>query len=186
MNKSNLLKISQTLFSERLILRQVSEKDVSDILHLRSNEVVTKFIERPLMKTEKEALAFISARIKDVSENKNYYWGIVLKSNNKLIGTICLWNISEDKKYAEIGYDLHPSCFNKGYMTEAINEVIEFGFSKINLLTIEAFTQYQNLSSIKVLGKNNFVLQSERREENFPKNRIYALKSVDYFIKKVK
>ncbi len=186
MNNSHLLKISQTLTTERLILRQVSEKDASDIFFLRSNEVVTKFIERAKMKTEKEALTFISDRIKDVSENKIYYWGITIKSNKNLIGTICLWNISEDKKYAEIGYDLNPSYYNKGYMTEAIKSVIEFGFSKINLLTIEAFTQYQNLSSIKVLEKNNFILQSERREDGFPKNRIYTLKSVDYFVKKVK
>jgi hypothetical protein len=50
------------------------------------------------MKSEKEALKFIFDRKKYNAENKLFYWGITLKSNKKLIGNICLWNISDDRK----------------------------------------------------------------------------------------
>jgi ribosomal-protein-alanine N-acetyltransferase len=177
MNSSHSLTSFSTLTSERLILRNVLNSDALDILNLRSNELVTQYIDRPKMKSEKEALKFIFDRKKDNAENKLFYWGITLKSNKKLIGTICLWNISDDRKYAEIGYDLIPEYHHKGYMNEAIINVLEFGFKEINFKTIEAFTSFKNNSSIKLLEKNNFKLQKDRRDEGFPNNRIYTLKA---------
>jgi len=166
-----------TLTSERLLLRNLLEDDALEILNLRSNELVTKYIDRPKMKSEKEALAFIFNRKKDNTENKFFYWGITVKSTKKLIGTICLWNISDDRKYAEIGYDLIPEYHHKGYMNEALINVIEFGFKEINFTTIEAFTSYKNKNSIKLLERINFKLQKDRKDEGFPNNRIYTLKS---------
>ena len=93
-----------------------------------------------------------------------------------MIGTVCLWNFSEDKRYAEIGYELLPTYFGNGYMDETIKEVVKFGFETIELQTIEAFTHYGNASSIKLLEKNKFILQEKRRDEGFPNNRIYSLK----------
>ncbi|MFT4801608.1 MAG: ribosomal-protein-alanine N-acetyltransferase [Flavobacteriaceae bacterium] len=177
MNSSHSLTSFSTLTSERLILRNVLNSDALDILNLRSNELVTQYIDRPKMKSEKEALKFIFDRKKDNAENKLFYWGITLKSNKKLIGTICLWNISDDRKYAEIGYNLIPEYHHKGYMNEAIINVLEFGFKEINFKTIEAFTSFKNNSSIKLLEKNNFKLQKDRRDEGFPNNRIYTLKA---------
>ena len=175
MNSSYSLQAFPIISSERLILRNVLESDALDILNLRSNDLVIKYIDRPKMKTKEEALKFILDRKKDNDENKVFYWGITLKSNKKLIGTICLWNFSEDKKYAEIGYDLLPEYHNKGYMNEALINVLEFGFIEKNITTIEAFTSYKNNSSIKLLEKNNFKLQEDRREEGFPDNRIYTI-----------
>lgn len=177
MNKSYSLPTFPFLTSERLLLRNVLESDSLAILNLRSNDLVIKYIARPKMKTKEEALKFILDRKKDNAENKVYYWGITLKSNEKLIGTICLWNFSEDKKYAEIGYDLLPKYHHKGFMNEALINVLEFGFKEKNITTIEAFTSYKNISSIKLLEKNSFKLQKERRDEGFPNNRIYTLKS---------
>ena len=162
--------------SERLSLRAISRSDASTILTLRSDDYVTKFIARPKMKSEKEALQFISDRKKDNANYKVFYWAIELKSNNKMIGTVCLWNFSKDKKYAEIGYELLPTYFGNGYMDEAIKEVVKFGFKTIELQTIEAFTHYDNVSSIKLLEKNKFILQVKRRDEGFPNNRIFSLK----------
>ena len=52
------------------------------------------FIERPAAKDPEEAKAFIQK----ITENKSYYWGITLKENGKMIGTICFWNLSADRK----------------------------------------------------------------------------------------
>lgn len=62
-------------------------------------------------------------------------------------------------------------------MNEALINVIEFGFKEINFTTIEAFTSYKNKNSIKLLERNNFKLQKNRKDEGFPNNRIYTLKS---------
>ena len=110
------------LDTTRLLLRQLKETDVSAIYSLRSNEQVNQFLDRPTAKDPEEAKAFIQK----ITENKSYYWGITLKEDGNLIGTICFWNLSADRKSAELGYELHPDYQGKGYMDEAIKEVIGF------------------------------------------------------------
>ena len=43
-------------------------------------------------------------------------------------------------------------------MDEALKSVVNFGFSKLNLSTIEAFTHNENESSLKLLKKNEFYI----------------------------
>ena len=97
------------LDTTRLLLRQLKETDVSAIYSLRSNEQVNQFIDRPTAKDQEEAKAFIQK----ILEKKSYYWGITLKENGKMIGTICFWNLSADTKSAELGYELHPDYQGK-------------------------------------------------------------------------
>lgn len=165
------------LKTNSLLLRNISESDAPQILFLRSNDIVTKFIERPKMKTLQEAKQLIFDRIKDNKNKKIYYWAITQKEKQELIGTICFWNFSEDRLTAEIGYDLNPEYFNKGIMSEAIKEVIDFGFKTLKLSRIEAFTQVKNTASINLLEKNLFVLQTKRIDKGFPKNRIFVLEN---------
>ena len=55
------------------------------------------------METAQAHLQLISAELRN---GKSVTWGITRKESNDLIGTICLWNFSADKKTAEVGYDL--------------------------------------------------------------------------------
>ena len=68
MNNTDSLTSFPILTSERLMLRNVLYSDFLDILNLRSNELVTQYIDRPKMKTEEEALKFIFDRKKDNAE----------------------------------------------------------------------------------------------------------------------
>ncbi len=175
MNK--VKQVFQTLETKRLQLRKPIEEDVPQIFYLRSNDTVNQYILRAKQKELKEALSFINDRNKDIENGKIYYWAITLKGVQELIGSICLWNFSEDKTVAEIGYDLHPDYFHKGIMTEAILEVIEFGFNKLHLRSIEAFTHNENTNSIKLLEKSGFIYAPSRIDEGFPHNHIYVLKN---------
>ena len=64
-----------------------------------------------------------------------------------------MWNFSSDRKTAELGYDLLPEFFNKGIMSEALQQVILFGQETLKLNTIEAYTHQDNSNSIKLLEK---------------------------------
>ncbi len=163
------------LTTERLLLRKLAIEDAPQILFLRSDETVNKYIKRKPMTSLKLAKQFIVDRNKDISKKAIYYWAITLKDNPQLIGTICFWNLSGDKTYAEIGYDLMPEFQHKGIMNEAFKKVFLFGIETLKLHKIEAFTQYKNKSSIKLLLKNKFIFQENRKDEGFPDNRIYLL-----------
>ncbi|WP_158838383.1 GNAT family N-acetyltransferase [Polaribacter sp. L3A8] len=163
------------LETERLTLRALNLEDAKAIFGLRANKEVNEYIKREPPKNLSESRAFIDEISNLIAENKGIFW--VLQSNNslELLGTIGLRNFDVADNYAEIGYEIHPDYQERGYMTEAFEEVLEYGFDKLGLKTIEAFTHKNNLASITLLHKLDFDLQTERVDENVEDNRIYKL-----------
>ena len=160
-------------FTERLILRTLTEQDSQDIFEIRSNPEINKFLQRDPPKNSFEALEFILNIKRNSANNEIVFWGISLQNNPKLIGTICLWKFSEDRKTAELGYELLPEYQGKGMMSEAVNFVLNYGFKDLNLGRIEAFTNRNNSDSIKLLQNLKFIFDKDRRDEKFPENLIF-------------
>lgn len=165
------------LTTERLLLRSLKATDKKEIFILRSDPDINKYIGRAKPKNIKEALQFIRKRNEDIKENKALYWAITFKENLKLIGTVCLWNISEDRKTAEIGYELFPHSQGKGIMDEAIKKLIGFAFQTLDMHILEAFTNKNNLKSISLLLRNNFSHVPGRKDEDDINNVIFILKN---------
>jgi ribosomal-protein-alanine N-acetyltransferase len=163
------------LTTERLILRCLELSDDQLLFKLRSNENVNKYIVRPKQKDIKEIRAFISKINDEINNNEWIYWVISLKDDPTLIGDICLWNFSDEKTVAEIGYELDPAFHGKGIMSEAIEKTIEFGFKEIELNTIEAYTHKKNNDSTKLLQKYNFIQDAERIDKENTDNIIFTL-----------
>ena len=93
-NKNYNLKIK----TKRLLLRKLKQSDWEVISYLRSNHDVNKFVKRPSAETKEKALEFIS-KISNGTKKKNfYYWCVSEKRNIEMIGSVCLWNFSKDKK----------------------------------------------------------------------------------------
>lgn len=168
------------LLSENLCLNRVTTKDAAVIYFLRSNEHVGKYIARKPQSNIQEAVKFINDRTEDVAIGKICYWGVFFKDSAELIGTICLWNFNKTKTVAEIGYDLVPKYQGNGYMTQAVALVLDFGFRILHLQQIDAFTQIENAASIKLLVNKGFVLNTNRKDLDVPKNNIYELLQKDY------
>jgi [ribosomal protein S5]-alanine N-acetyltransferase len=145
------------LTTERLNLRCISENDANSLTILRSDNEVNKYLDRPKTTTFYDTQLFIQKILRGVVEKTNYYWIITQKEDELLIGTICFWNFSEDKKTAEIGYELLPFFHGKGIMQEAIMSVIDFGFRNLGLTKILAFPKENNQNSIKLLEKVGFL-----------------------------
>jgi ribosomal-protein-alanine N-acetyltransferase len=163
------------LETERLILRELNLDDAKAIFGLRTNKEVNEFIDRKTPNNLSEARAFIDMISNLASNNKGVFWVIQSKSNHQLVGTIGLRNFEDEENYAEIGYELDPIYHQKGFMSEAFEEITNFGFQNLELNTIEAFTHQNNIASIALLEKQKFVLDPERRDEGFENNRSYRL-----------
>jgi len=141
-----------TLKTERLVLRQLLDSDVEEIFSLRSDPIINKYLGRQPSKTLEDALAFI----KSIKNNELLYWAITLAGNEKLIGTICLFDISAELKKCEIGYELLNNYQGQGIMIEATKKIIEYAAQTLGLKTIDAFTHKDNQGSTKLLQKLNF------------------------------
>ncbi|MFP3592819.1 GNAT family N-acetyltransferase [Chryseobacterium sp. SIMBA_038] len=164
------------LETERLQLKEINESYVEDILKIRSNEIINQFVQRNSPKNNYDALQFILTIKERTQNNETFYWGISLKDQPNLIGTICLWKFSDDKKQAEVGYELLPDYHRKGIMSEALTAVVNFGFNTLNLQEIVAMTNKFNENSKGILLKHDFILEEERKDEGFPDNLVFSLK----------
>ncbi len=159
-----------TITTERLILRQLTMDDINDLFWLRSNELVGKYIPRPPYKSVDEASAFIPKIDTNIANNESILWGITLKNENKIIGTICLWNIHKEHYRGEVGYELHPDFWNRGIMQESLVAIINYGFQDMKLHSIEAVINPDNAATIKLLERNHFVKEAHFKENFFHKN----------------
>lgn len=166
------------LKSARLTLRQIQESDSNEILYLRSDASINKYIDRPensKTKTLDDAIKFINQIQGYIKDGKSISWGITLIGKDEVIGSICLWNFSKDKKTAEIGYDLSTHYHGKGIMSEAMISILDFGFTKLNLDKIEAYTHHANESSRKLLERNGFKLIEGKTDDHDPNNIVLQL-----------
>ena len=166
------------LETERLYLRRVDVKDVNEIIALRSNPETMKYIPRPLVKTIEDALEHIAMMDAKIENNEGINWAITQKGNPKLIGVIGHYRIKPEHYRAEIGYMLLPEFSGKGIISEAVKEVVNYGFKGMQLHSIEAVIDPENNASAKVLEKNGFVKEAHLKENEFFEGRF--LDSVIY------
>lgn len=167
----------QNLETNRLLLRRVNVDDVEEIIALRGNPKTMKYIPRPLVKTIEDALEHIALIEAKIETNEGINWAITLKDNPKLIGIIGHYRIKPEHYRAEIGYMILPEFNGMGIVTEAIKEVVNYGFNQMQLHSIEAVIDPENRASEKVLLKNGFV-----KEAHFIENEYYDGKFLDSVI----
>jgi len=166
-----------TLFTPQLQLRQITDEDADEILFLRSNEITMRYIDKVRMTSREEALELIQKFTDGINSGTGITWGISMKNDNRFIGTIGYWRLIPEHHRAEIGYILHPEYTGRGIMSEAIKEIIRYGFQEMNLHSIEANTNPENVASQKLLEKFGFV-----REAYFKENYFYNGKFLDSVI----
>ena len=152
------------LATERLTLRQLNIEDENEIFSLRSDERVNEFLDRKRPEQLKMRENLIKILMEEIARNKWIYWAITLIGKSTLIGTICLWKISNDRSKAEIGFELLPGYQEKGIMQEALSGIIEFGFENMKLLTLEGDVTPNNLKSIRLLKRIGFIYDRKLKE----------------------
>ncbi|QOG04273.1 GNAT family N-acetyltransferase [Flavobacterium sp. MDT1-60] len=159
------LQTSPILISERLTLRKLSKNDSEEILQLRSDKEINKFLDRKPSKTVEDALNFITSIIENES-GELFYWAITKTGEDKPIGTICLFDFLGDLRKCEIGYELLTEYHGQGIMIEAAKKVIEYAIKTLELKTIDALTHKDNQSSTKLLQKLHFKKLDDIVEHN--------------------
>ncbi|WP_312296361.1 GNAT family N-acetyltransferase [Chryseobacterium sp.] len=163
------------LETERLILKEIDESYTDDILKIRSNSYINQYVKRNSPKNNYETLEFILHIKNKRRNNEMLFWGISFKDQRNLIGTICLWNFSDDRQTAEVGYELLPDYHKKGIMSETLQGVLKFGFEVLNLQTILAYTHQSNEASQSLLLKHHFILEEGKKDNKNSENVIFRL-----------
>jgi ribosomal-protein-alanine N-acetyltransferase len=105
--------------------------------------------------------------VNDYALKGSIFWVITLRDDDTAIGECCLWNFDPGFHCAEIGYEMQAGYWNKGLMSEALSEVLAYGFLEMGLHRIEASPFADNVRSQKLLLKLGFKLEGTLRERHF-------------------
>ncbi len=164
------------LKADKLILKKLNLEDRNEIFAIRSNKEIAKYLDRPSCKSLDEADSFILKINSGIEKGEWFYWGICVEPNKKIIGTICLWNISDDGLNVEIGFELFPEYQGKGFMSKAIKLVLNFAFNVAKFEIINGETVAENSKSINIMKKFGFVRNQNSSDQQ-------KSKWINYFLK---
>jgi ribosomal-protein-alanine N-acetyltransferase len=155
------------LQTERLILRSITYADTQCIFDIRSDKDLMRFIPRPMAKNMNDAKEVIRVMIDFIEAKEGVNWAITRKDSNDLIGTIGIYQFNSEDSKCELGYMLRKDFHNKGLMTEAISEVLNYSFRVLGFNTVEAVIDPANEPSEKVLLKTGFKKDSHFIESEY-------------------
>lgn len=151
-----------TLYTDRLIIRPLSVLDADDMYEYAKTPLVGPTAGWPPHTSLTDTLYVIKSMNTIKTPYELGVWAIVLKENQKMIGTIELYNYYKGFK-AELGYSINPNYWGNGFATEAATEVLHFGFNYLDLKRIEAGTFLSNIQSQRVCEKLGFVKEGVAR-----------------------
>jgi ribosomal-protein-alanine N-acetyltransferase len=154
------------LDTERLILKSVSPSLIHEIFETKEKNEIKCFFN-----ADETAFAKLQIMHEKGMETFNlslYYFLIVSRESNEIIGECGFhtWNINHRR--AEVFYFLKKdSDKQKGFMSEALPCVINYGFTTMNLHRIDAKIAAWNIPSVKLILKNGFIKEGTLREDYF-------------------
>jgi ribosomal-protein-alanine N-acetyltransferase len=144
------------LETERLILREITKADCEDIFACFSNNDVTRYYGQESFQNIEQAEQLIEFFSKNYNEKRGIRWGIERKGIKGIIGTVGFNAWLPKHKRAEIGYEVHPEQWRKGYISEAVCKVLSYGFEVMDLTRIGAVVFIDNEASNNLITKIGF------------------------------
>lgn len=159
------------LRTQRLVLRQVVPQDADEMLFLRSDPTIMKYMDREPLHNTGEAALFIRMITDSLNRAEGITWGISLHDDPRLLGTIGFWRLMKEHYRAEIGYLLHPDFWGQGLVSEALTATLNYGFDVMKLHSVEANVNPDNKASVRALEKAGFVQEAYFHENYFYKGR---------------
>ncbi|MFA6261963.1 MAG: GNAT family protein [Bacteroidia bacterium] len=154
------------LKTERLKLRELLLADLKKIHELHSSPETDKFNTLGIPDTIEVTHQLISEWLATQDELPRRKFVFCAENIEKeFIGLIGL-NIGKPTyRNAEVWFKFHPKFWNQGFATEAVNRILQFSFTVLNLHRIEAGCAVENLASKRVLEKVGMIKEGQCRKK---------------------
>lgn len=157
-----------TLTTQHFTLRAISIEDAPAIYAMRSNSDIMRYIPIPLAQHLTDAEQLIHNFQTGIANGTSINWGITHTSSSpqaELIGIIGFVRINIPHYRAEIGYIISQKMWNKGVISEVMPVVLRYGFEIMQLHSIVAIIDPNNIASQRVLQKAGFVQEAHFKED---------------------
>jgi RimJ/RimL family protein N-acetyltransferase len=140
-------------------LKLLEETDAESLAKYANDKEISQFTLLPSPYTIDNANWFIRESNKKYQEKQSCELAIYHKENSEVIGVIGLTKLNFSEKNAELGYWLAKPYHGKKIMTQAVDLMINYGFTVLNLNSIYAKVMEPNIPSANLLEKKGFMLE---------------------------
>ena len=159
------------LETERLIMRPMLHEDAEALFDMDKNPEVHKYLWQKPFTTIEQIHDYISNIRNQYESNGIGRFSTIIKETNELIGWTGIKYINDHVEngktnFYDYGYRLNKKSWNKGYATEASKAWLDYGFNKMNIEEMNAYTHFENGASNHVLQKVGFNFVENYQDEN--------------------
>ncbi len=142
-----------TLRTERLVLRPFVLDDAPRVQLLAGAwEVADTMAGIPHPYPDGAAEQWIAGHAQAFRDGSNAPFAVCLASG-ELVGTVSLMGFGSEHRRAELGYWVGVEYWGKGYCTEAVRELVRYGFDTLGLNRVFGQHLKRNPASGRVMAK---------------------------------
>ena len=136
---------------------------------------------------------YVQSKLKKIGMRKNSKkeegatFAIIESKTDKLIGSCGIDEINNIRRTATLGIFIgDDEARNKGYGTEVIKLLLDFGFNYLNLHSIQLHVMAFNKRAIRCYEKGGFKEVGRRREAYYLNGKYYDIITMDILKKEFK
>ena len=158
--------------TDRLVLREFVTDDWHDVLAYQSDPRYLRFY--PWTdRSEADVRDFVQMFVEQQAARprRKFQLAITLQNQEHVIGNCGIRRKPENEWEADIGYELAPEHWGRGYATEAALAIVDFGFRDLQLHRVWSRCIADNVSSARVLERVGFRPEGRLRENEYFKGR---------------
>lgn len=155
------------LETERIIMRDHIIEDLESHHQLLSDNEVMHYLQDIKTKSFEESKKNLCTAIEEINSEKRtlVFLRMIEKQTGRHIGEIgyTVTDFTSKGKFVHLGYFTHKNFWNKGYVTEALTEIMRFAFEDDNVYKISTGCLAENAGSERVMQKCGFIKEAEYR-----------------------
>jgi len=170
------MKLLKEINTQRILLREIEEKDLYNIYEYASDEDVARYMPWETHKSLDDTHNFIDTEIEKYKTNTSLNYAIVLKENNKMIGTAGCFEYKDGDKFAQGGYVINKKYWGMGLVPEAMKAIIEYLFNEKDVHRVYAKHYVGNEKSGRVMQKLGMKFEGTMEDSVFVKGKYITTK----------
>lgn len=147
--------MSERASSKVVTIRRLTMDDVSqEYLSWLNDPEVNRYLET---RHHPQSIDAIRTYVRSMIRSNDQHLFAICTANQHHIGNIKLGPVHPYHNYADVAYFIGDRRFwGRGCATEAISQIVDFGFTRLGLHRIQAGLYYSNAASRRALIKNGF------------------------------
>jgi RimJ/RimL family protein N-acetyltransferase len=157
--------MNKPIKTKKFTLRPFRMDDVQSVQkHVNDKAIIRNLSNLPFPYKLKDAKDWLKRKAKQYRQKDPDEIVFAIEINGEAVGSIGIHKIVRGHK-AEIGYWLGRAYWGGGIMTDAVNEVVKYGFKNLKLRRVNGIVYSFNKGSMRVLEKNGFKFEGVAKKD---------------------